>query len=47
MMDAGVRAAFVASDATGFEITSYSSSPSGSLFDLPAGAKVTASTGSS
>jgi hypothetical protein len=37
----------VASDATGFEITSYSSSPSGSLFDLPPGAKVTTSTGSS
>jgi hypothetical protein len=37
----------VASDSTGFEITSYNSSPSGSLFDLPAGAKVTTSTGSS
>jgi hypothetical protein len=37
----------VAGDSTGFEITSYRSSPSGALFDLPAGAKVTTSTGSS
>jgi hypothetical protein len=32
----------VASDNTSFEIKSYSSSPSASLFQLPAGAKVTA-----
>ena len=32
----------VASEGTGFEITSYTSSPASSLFDLPAGAKVTA-----
>lgn len=31
----------VASDATSFEITSYSSSPAASLFELPPGAKVT------
>jgi hypothetical protein len=31
----------VASESTGFEITSYTSSPAPSLFDLPAGAKVT------
>ncbi len=31
----------VASESTGFEITSYSASPASSLFDLPAGAKVT------
>ncbi len=31
----------VASDSTGFEIKSYSGSPAGSLFNLPAGAKVT------
>jgi len=31
----------VASDATSFEITRYSSSPQASLFDLPPGAKVT------
>ncbi len=31
----------VASESTGFEITSYTSSPASSLFDLPAGAKVT------
>ena len=31
----------VASDATSFEIKSYTSSPSASLFQLPAGAKVT------
>lgn len=30
----------VASDSTGFEITSYSASPAPSLFNLPAGAKV-------
>jgi hypothetical protein len=31
----------VASDATSFEITSYSASPSASLFELPAGAQIT------
>jgi len=31
----------VASDATSFEITSFSTSPSASLFELPAGAKIT------
>jgi hypothetical protein len=32
----------VGSDSTGFEITSYTASPPGSLFDLPPGATVTA-----
>jgi hypothetical protein len=31
----------IASDSTGFEITSYTASPPGSLFDLPPGATVT------
>jgi hypothetical protein len=31
----------IGSDSTGFEITSYSASPPGSLFDLPPGATVT------
>jgi len=31
----------VASDATSFEITSYTASPAASLFELPAGAKIT------
>jgi hypothetical protein len=31
----------VASDATSFEITSYSASPAASLFELPAGARIT------
>jgi hypothetical protein len=35
----------VASQSTGFEITSYSSSPAASLFALPAGAKVTTANG--
>jgi hypothetical protein len=36
----------VASDSTGFEITSYSSSPAASLFELPAGARITVAKGS-
>jgi hypothetical protein len=35
----------VASQSTGFEITSYSSSPAASLFALPTGAKVTTANG--
>ena len=31
----------VASDSTSFEITSYSASPAPSLFELPAGARIT------